>query len=87
MILIFSLPPTVGFPCQVFSKISPLPFSILWTLDKGEGENSPRHWNTGLVSSGTSLTSWGKDASLALVGNTSSDGVTKKMPYGVDVLH
>ena len=26
-------------------------------------------------------------ASLALVGNPSSDGVTMKMPYGVDVLH
>ena len=26
-------------------------------------------------------------ASLALVGHPSSDGVTIKMPYGVDVLH
>ena len=26
-------------------------------------------------------------SSLALVGNPSSDGVTIKMPYGVDVLH
>ena len=34
-----------------------------------------------------SLTSWGKDPSLALVGHPSSDGVTIKMPYGVDVLH
>ena len=41
----------------------------------------------GLVSSGVSLTSWGKDASLALVGHPSSDGTTIKMPYGVDVLH
>ena len=48
---------------------------------------SPRHWNTGLVSSGATLTSWGKGASLALVGNPSSDGVTIKMPYGVDALH
>ena len=45
-----------------------------------------RHWNTGLVSSGASLTSWG-GASLALVDDPSSDGVTIKMPYGVDVLH
>ena len=34
-----------------------------------------------------SLTSWGEGASLALVGRPSSDGVTIKMPYGVDVLH
>ena len=43
--------------------------------------------NTGLVSSGASLTAWGEGASLALVGDPSSDGVTIKMPYGVDVLH
>ena len=42
--------------------------------------------NTGLVSSRVSLTSWGEGASLALVGHPSSDGVTIKMPYGVDVL-
>ena len=49
---------------------------------------SPRDFeNTGLVSSGASLTSWGEGASLALVGHPSSDGVTIKMPYGVDVLH
>ena len=47
----------------------------------------PRLWNTGLVSSGAILTSWGEGASLALVGHPSSDGVTIKMPYGVDVLH
>ena len=34
-----------------------------------------------------SLTSWGEGASLALVGHPSSDGVTIKMPYGVDALH
>ena len=48
---------------------------------------APRHSNTGLVSSGASLTSWGEGASLALFGHPSSDGVTIKMPYGVDVLH
>ena len=42
-------------------------------------------WVTGFVSSGASLTSWGDGASLALVGNLSSDGVTIKMPYRVDV--
>ena len=44
-----------------------------------------RHWNTGLVSSGASLTLWWEGASLALVGDSSSVGVTIKMPYGVDV--
>ena len=43
--------------------------------------------DSGLVSSGVSLTSWGEGASLALVGHPSSDGVTIKMPHGVDVLH
>ena len=47
---------------------------------------SQRLWNTGLVSSWASLTSWGEGASLALVGHPSSD-VTIKMPNGVDVLH
>ena len=46
-----------------------------------------RHWNTGLVSSGASLTSWGEGSFLALVGDPYSDGVTIKMPYGVDILH
>ena len=48
---------------------------------------SPRHWNTGLVSSRASLTLWGEGTSLALVGDPSSDGVTIKMPYRLDVLH
>ena len=43
--------------------------------------------NTRLVSSRASLTSWGESASLALAGHPSSDGVTIKMPYGVNVLH
>ena len=47
----------------------------------------PETKNTGLVSSGVSLTAWGEGASLALVGHPSSDGVTIKMPFGVDVLH
>ena len=41
------------------------------------------HWNTGLVSSPTS---WGEYGSLALVDHPSSDGVTIKIFYGVDVL-
>ena len=40
-----------------------------------------------LFSSRASLTLWGGGASLALVGHLSSDGVTIKMRYGVDVLH
>ena len=32
------------------------------------------------------LTSWGEDASLALVGHPYIDGVTIRIPYGVDVL-
>ena len=31
--------------------------------------------------------SGGEGATLALVGHPSSDGITIKMPYGVDVLH
>ena len=45
-----------------------------------------RHWDTRLVSSGVSLTSWGEGASLSLVGHPSNDGITIKIPYGVDVL-
>ena len=40
-----------------------------------------------LLSSGDSLTLWGEGASLGLVGHPSSDVVTIKMPYGIDVLH
>ena len=48
---------------------------------------SLRHWNTGLVSSGATLTSLGEDGSLALVGHISGDGTTIKMSYRIDVLH
>ena len=47
---------------------------------------SLRHWNTGLVSSRVSLISWGEGASLVLVDHPSSDGITMKILYGVDVL-
>ena len=40
----------------------------------------------GLVTSGVSLTSWGKGASLALVGHPFSHGITIKIPYAVNVL-
>ena len=48
---------------------------------------SPKTSRTGLVPSRDSLTSWGEGAFLALVGHPSSDDVTIKMPYGIDVLH
>ena len=38
------------------------------------------------MSSRASRISWGESASLAVVGHSSSDGVTKKIPYVVDVL-
>ena len=44
-------------------------------------------WVTGFVFSGASLTSWGDGASLALVGDLSSDGVTIKITYRVDVFN
>ena len=43
---------------------------------------SPRHLNTGLVTSRVSLTSWGEGASLTLVGHPSSDGVNKNTLWG-----
>ena len=39
------------------------------------------------MSSGDILTSWGEGASLALVDHPSNEGVTIKMPYGVDFLY
>ena len=53
----------------------------------GWGSTASRLEPLWLVSSGASLTSRGKGASLALVANPFSDGVTIKMSYGVDVLH
>ena len=38
------------------------------------------------MSSGASLTSWGEGVFLALVGHSSSDGMTIKIPSEVDVL-
>ena len=45
-----------------------------------------RHWNIELVPSKVSLTSWGEGASLALVDHPSSDSITIKIPYVVDIL-
>ena len=52
----------------------------------GVKETFKRHWITGFVSINVSLTSWGEGASLALVGHPSSETVTIKTPYMVDVL-
>ena len=41
--------------------------------------------NTGLASNRDTLTLWGEGAYLALVGHPSSNGVTIKLPYRVDV--
>ena len=41
--------------------------------------NPPRPGNTGLMSNGDSLISWGERSSLALVGNPSRDGVSKEI--------
>ena len=41
--------------------------------------NSARPGNTGLMSNGDSLISWGERSSLALVGNPSRDGVSIKI--------
>ena len=46
----------------------------------------PKHWNTGLVSSGVSLTSWWDGDSLALFGYLSSDSITIEISYVVDAL-
>ena len=51
------------------------------------GTRISRLRNTGLVSVGASLTSWGEGASLALVVHPSNDGVTIKMPFGLHVFH
>ena len=40
----------------------------------------------GWCPAGFSLTLWGEGASLTLVGHPSSDGITIKITYGVDVL-
>ena len=62
-----------------FTYLPSVTFHLLYPLNTSENQR--------LVSSGVSLTSWGEGASLALVGQLSSDVVTIKMPYEVDVLH
>ena len=74
--------PTEVATCRIMQKILCIYFIATY-----RHWNSARHWNTGLLSSGNSLTSWGEGVSLALAGNLSSNGVTIKMPYGVDILH
>ena len=59
---------------------------FLKDIVKSVSQFSTKHWNTGLVSRGISLTSWGKGASIAWVGHLSSDGFTISIPYEVDPL-
>ena len=61
--------------------------SLVQTVRVFSEDVPPRLGNTGLVSSRDTLTSWREGASLALIGHPSSDGITIKMPYGVDVSH
>ena len=80
-----------------FFRVALIPWRTLWMPLTSSSieykflspyiEISPRNWNTGLLSSGTSLISSKEGASLALVDDPSSDGVTMKMPFGEDVLH
>ena len=60
-------------------------YEKLWLL-KGR-TFSQRYWNTRFVCSRVSLTSWGEGAHLALVRHPSSDGVTIKIPYQVDLYY
>ena len=59
--------------------------AVAWITNKCEYDES-LHRNTGLVSSGVSLTLWGEVASFAVFGHSFSDGITVKIPCGVDVL-
>ena len=58
------------------------PNRTFWVLSRG----FLRLKNTVSVPSRASLTSWGEVSSLALVDHTSGDGVTVKLPSGIDVL-
>ena len=69
------------------TKLQPWKFCkiVLQTLGNFNAILLRDFWNTGLVSSGDILTSWGEGTSSALVGHPFSNGITKKMPYGEDV--
>ena len=45
------------------------------------------YWVGGVQRSGVSLTLWGEVVSLALAGQPSSDGITIKNTFGVDVYY
>ena len=46
-----------------------------------------KYWVGGVQRSGVSLTLWGEVVSLALAGQPSSDGITIKNTFGVDVYY
>ena len=52
---------------------------IIIINNNNNNNKTPRLGNTGLMSSGISLISWGEGSSLALVGNPSRDGVSIKI--------
>ena len=83
-----ALRPTSGH-CRGASLANPILITLFfcsWFHPKVTGSLGTGIGILGLVSSGVSLTSWGEGASLALVGHPTSDGVTIKIPYRVDVL-
>ena len=63
-------------------------YSFFLDVDRYQCRRSslPGYWNTGLVYSRVSLTSWGECVSLAFVGHSSSYDVIIKISYGVDLL-
>ena len=71
------LTPNINF----LLPLTPLQILLVVAIKKLMAKERGEENSTGLVSSGASLTSWGEGASLALVGDPSSDGVTIKMPY------
>ena len=68
----YLLQPLIMYGVPQFNHILLVPVQITF----------PQDFETGLVSSGTSLISWEEGASLPLVTHPSSDGVTIKMLYG-----
>ena len=89
MVLIFHHKPLIwqncGFQVMGQNVLRQSNCRILYNVSRKEMRDQVailRHSNSGLVSSGVSLTSWGEGASLALVYHPSSDGFTIKIPYG-----
>ena len=91
MVLIFHHKPLIwqncGFQVMGQNVLRQSNCRILYNVSRKEMRDQVailRHSNSGLVSSGVSLTSWGEGASLALVYQPSSDGVAINIHYRVD---